>query len=480
MPGPRIPREQNEARVQLARMAAASQDWDEASRQTNAVLAEDPKNVAALGTRAAVYLNNGKNAEAIDDLISALNEAPDSANLVQLLGEAYERTGEVALAQEQYSKALSISGNAPGPGLQLARFLLRYGKAEQAERVLEKVRAGAPADRQVLGLLAELKLRNSDWVGAQEIAEALRALDEEGTSNTADNILAAALSGLNRSAESISILRSSLSKSGDPTVLGNLVRAYVQAGKLQEAVDLLKAKIQSDPANVQAIVLLGSVYMVMNQPDLAETSFKNAVAVDEKGTLGAAALGQFYIAAGRLKEAEEAVRSGLDRDPTSQALRFLLASILEGDGNYEAAIAEYETLFAADPESTVVANNLASLLSERRGTPEALDKAYEIALRFRNTEIPQYLDTLGWIYYLRGEYPDALSLLKIAGEKLPNVGMVQYHLGMALKEVGQKALAVASLEKAVSLVPAGTPDAVKAQSELDRLVTPTDVPAQPN
>ena len=170
---------------------------------------------------------------------------------------------------------------------------------------------------------------------------------------------------------------------------------------------------------------------------------------------------------------KSAARAGLERDENSSALRLLLALVLESAGRYDDAIAEYETMFKADPESTIVANNLASLLSERRGDAASLDRAYQIATRFRNSEVPQFLDTLGWIYYLRGEYPTALSLLKTAAEKLPNVGMVQYHLGMALKQLGQTDLAVASLQKAISLVPASSAsDLERAHAALDQLLSP--------
>ena len=67
----------NKARVQLARMMATTEDWAEANRLTDAVLADDPKNVDALSLRGSVRLQNGKNADAIEDLTAALNEAPE-------------------------------------------------------------------------------------------------------------------------------------------------------------------------------------------------------------------------------------------------------------------------------------------------------------------------------------------------------------------------------------------------------------------
>ncbi|MEK9148411.1 MAG: tetratricopeptide repeat protein [Candidatus Desantisbacteria bacterium] len=40
-------------------------------------------------------------------------------------------------------------------------------------------------------------------------------------------------------------------------------------------------------------------------------------------------------------------------------------------------------------------------------------------------------DTLGWIYYQRGEYDKALEALKEARNLEPNDPMITYHLGLA-------------------------------------------------
>jgi hypothetical protein len=61
-------------------------------------------------------------------------------------------------------------------------------------------------------------------------------------------------------------------------------------------------------------------------------------------------------------------------------------------------------------------------------------------------------------------------MLKSAAEKLSDNGVVNYHLGMAYKDLGQKDLAVASLEKALALVPAeGSGQRAKIRAALDEL-----------
>ena len=439
----------NKARIAYASMEAAQGNYEHAEKLVDAALQEDAKNPEALGVRAQVKLATKRSEEATDDLILALNEAPQNARLRVLLGEAYEKAGKVTLAEDSYAKALALNDDPADAGLRMARFLLRYGRTTRARQVLEDVATRVPKDRRVLALLGDVRLATQDWVGAEDVAKRLRALDQTDTSPIADRIAAAALSGLDRHAESINLLKSSLDE-GDQELNTDLVRAYVQSGQLDEAENYLTTRLDTEPDNVRALVLLGSVYASTNRLDEAEVTFKKAASV-ETGEVGSTALAQFYASSGRIDEAEKVARDGIARNPQSNALRFLLSSILQREQRFDDAIAIYEEMFANDPESTAVANDLASLLSERRGDPASLDRAFEIAQRFRNSEIPQYLDTLGWIYYLRGEYASALPLVKTAAERLPEVGLVQFHLGLVQKELDNREESIESLKKAISL-----------------------------
>ncbi|MEM9632207.1 MAG: tetratricopeptide repeat protein, partial [Pseudomonadota bacterium] len=331
--------------------------------------------------------------------------------------------------------------------------------------------ARTPRNRQVLELLAQLLLESKDWVGAQEIAEVLRQLkDGQETEATADRIDAAALGGLERYDESIELLQSSQSNGvSKTTMLPDLIRAYVQAGRQDAAVIYLQNLLDEDPSNSLAYVLLGSVFMSQDDTERAEEAFRQA-ARDDENALGDTSLAQFYLVTEKLEAAEKAVLAGLEKDENSSALRLMLSVIYQQVGRFDDAIDQYEILFVADPESTIVANDLASLLSERRGDPQSLQRAYEIAQRFRNSEIPQYLDTLGWIYYLQEEYSDALPLLRSAATKLPDVGLIQFHYGAVLAELGQDRQAIQYLEEALSLETLMTDeDKEKAVTILEKL-----------
>lgn len=459
----------NQARIQLARMLVAQKDEAQAEIVIDTVLSEDARNVDALSVRASLRLLKGATAEAIEDLLAALNEAPDNGALHGLLAEAYEREGSLVLAEEQYSKALDLNQYAAQTGLPVARFLMRNGKTEQALRTLELVRRRAPQDREVLDLLAQLKVATQDWVGAQQIADTLRRLGSGPEDATADRISAAALMGLNRPDDSVTLLQTAIAQGGNrQDVLPDLITAYVQSGREDAARDYLQQITAETPDDVQALILLGSIYARQMQNNLAEETLRKAAAGDGLG--GEVALAQYFIASGNAEAAESVIKAGLEQDSKSAVLRLLLAALYERSGRFDDAIGEYETLYAQDPTSIAVANDLASLVSERRGDAASLERAFQIAQRLRGSDIPQYLDTLGWIHYLRGEYDAALPLLRTAATRLGNAPLVHYHLGMTYNALGQTELAKASLERALSISPPlMEADAERARDALGRL-----------
>ncbi len=460
-------------RVRLAHTLAATGMWGEAEVLSAEILGRAPGNVGALTVRAMARMAGGDNAGAVEDLFAALDEAPNSASLALLMGEAHERMGSPELAEQQYARALALSGHLPSNGLRLAKLLMRYGRSAKAMQVLEDLRLRGTASRASLSLLAQLKLNAGDRQGAQELAERLRSMKASGESGIQDQIPAIAPGEADDHDQQMDEVRAkSPGAPNQQDAKASLARAHLRAGRLADAEKLLRELLDDQPSSAQWQVLLGSVLIASERTAEAEAVLRKAVAGGEGGASADEALAKFYLRSGRPAEAEQVARAGLARYASASALRLLLAQSLEARGAGDAAIAEYEALSRSDPTSTIVANNLASLLSEKHDDPEALERAYRIASRFRNSGVPQFLDTLGWIHYLRGEYHEALPLLTRAAQKLPDYGAVQFHLGMVLKQIGNADLSANALQRAVNLAPQANADYLKTATAALKQMTP--------
>src|SRR5262249_54276843 len=249
------------------------------------------------------------------DLRQALNDQPQSKDLMVLLATAYERSGSIELAEKQYSDATRVSNFDAGIGLNYAAFLRRRGNLERAEDILTQLASRWPNNVAVLATLADVKLARQNWIGAQAIAETIKQIGG-GTGGVSDQIQAAALSGRGKYDESIKILESVYAE-GPSAVqpMEALVGTMVRAQQSDRAVAFLQNVLKQNPANANAHVLLGSVELSKNAPKEALQNFRTAIELQPKQAPGYLALANFYSREKNIDEAEKVIRAGLAQQP---------------------------------------------------------------------------------------------------------------------------------------------------------------------
>ncbi len=439
------------AQVALAQFYFKQKNLDSTDKLVSQILQKDSRNPDGLKLRAAILIQRGHVEEAIEDLREALNDQPQSADLMMLLAAAYEANGSIDLADSEFAEALRESKFNPVVGLNYVAFLGRRGNVSRVEDLLTDLASRWPQNKEVLTNLAEIKLRRHDWAGAQAIADRIKNL---GDSAQADEILGTALLAQDKYSQGISVLQGA--HAAAPTArqpLASLVQAYVRAKRTDKAAALLQQTLKSDPANAEAYVLLGAVQQANNQPDQALNSFKLAIEKQPKSFLGYQALARFYLSQHKVAQAQDVLSAGLKEQPDNTVLRLMWADMLERKQDYNGAINEYESMLTKNPGSLIVANNLASLLADYRTDNDSLKRAQSLAGRLRQSPVPQFKDTVGWIEYRTGNYKDAVPLLERAATQLPNRADVHYHLGMAYIASGEPLKASAQLDLALKEAP---------------------------
>ena len=157
--------------------------------------------------------------------------------------------------------------------------------------------------------------------------------------------------------------------------------------------------------------------------------------------------------------------------PDNPQLLWAKASQYERDGEIDAAIGIYENLYAENSGSVIIANNLASLLSTYKEDAESLERAWVVARRFRDAEIPQMQDTYGWIVHRRGDSEEALPYLEAAAKGLARDPIVQFHLAEIYNALDRHEDALRLYREAVSIAgPADQREQVtRAQEEIQKL-----------
>lgn len=440
----------------LARMLIATGARDEAAALVDEVLTQDPTNVDALKLRANALIDGDRPGEAIIALRTALDQAPRDPDVLTLMARAHERDGDTDLVGERLALAVEVSGARPAEAMRYARFLMQQGRPVVAIAVLEDARQRAPGDIETLLLLAELHLQQRDWPNAQTVAETLRGIDSDRARQAAPALQAAILQGQNRAEDSLALLEAELgSGTSDQaqdiraTVL--IVQTQIRSGKIAEARTFLDEALSETPDAPDLQMLSASVDALMGNTEKAEASYRDLIARFPAAELPARLLIGLLSSTGRQGEAETLLQETLTRLPAAPNLLWMQAGILEGRGDIDGAIAVYEALYANDSNNTIIANNLASMITTHRTDPESLDRAWAIARRLRGTDVPAFQDTYGWIAHRRGNMEEALEYLEPAAASLPRDPLVQYHLGMTYAALNRPDDARATLTLALEL-----------------------------
>jgi tetratricopeptide (TPR) repeat protein len=443
----------------LAEMLAETGDAAGARTLVEGVLAADPDHVAALKLDAKMAIDADRPETAVEDMRTALAQAPRDPEIMTIMALAHERQGSRELAGERLALAVEYSDRAPAESLRYARFLMQDMRTDPAEGVVVDALRRAPEHPELLDMLGRIHLARRDWTRAAQVAGILREQKTPQSLALATALETASLEGEGRSDEAIELLKGAGdgSGSGDARALAGLMQAYVAAGDLAAAEEHLDGILARDPKNVPARLMQGGLAALEGDGAAAEAAYRAVIAETPAARAAYQALATLLAGEGKAAEAVAAVDAGLAALPGDARLRFLKAGLLESRGDIDGAIALYEALYAADNGSQVIANNLASLLASHRADAASLERAFAIARRLRGTGVPEFQDTYGWILHRRGDSEQALGVLAPAAAALPGNALVQYHLAEAERALGRFPEARAAYERALLAAEAGSP-----------------------
>ena len=118
-------------------------------------------------------------------------------------------------------------------------------------------------------------------------------------------------------------------------------------------------------------------------------------------------------------------------------LWLLRGGALERAGDWPAAKAALQKALALAPDQAVVLNYLGYAQLERRENLDEAEKLIEEASRLK-PEDPAITDSLGWVYFQRGNLSKAIPTLERAVEGEPAEPTINEHLGDAYWTAGRK------------------------------------------
>ncbi|PYV73648.1 MAG: hypothetical protein DMG96_22365 [Acidobacteria bacterium] len=283
--------------------------------------------------------------------------------------------------------------------------------------------------------------------------------------------------------------------------LYDAAKASYERGNFKAAIDLFKRVVEADPKHKTAWMDLGRSYMVLRQNEDAVAAFKKQAELNPYDEYAYGAIGWAYTTDRKYDQAAEAFNKAIEINPLSEYAHAALGSMYQEAHQYDKAASELEkavslksddsslqislgdaylnlgqddkALAAFDRAIQISAtpsvwNNIAYQLSLKqahldRAQQYAESAVTDVANSLRNLSLEQVSDrdlamvseldanwdTLGWVYFARGNFDKAEKYINAAWV-LGEHGEVGDHLGQVYEKRGRKPEAIRTYAMSLS------------------------------
>ncbi len=424
---------------------------DDAEKFDDALLKNSPSDTSGLILRGEILVRQGKAADAIPALASAVKVAPENALAHYHLGVAYAATSNFGQAQSEWQEAARLSPNAVEPEHALAMLALRQRDFSLLTNASEKLIQLEPQVSEGYVFNAQALLAKGDTAGAQAD---LKKAAEMAPRDPAPLIQMGDLLVAQKQFDEASKFydRALALDPSASQALAGLVNIDLEHKQPAQALRRTQDQLGRVPANASLYTLLGQVELRNQDEAKAEEAFQKAVQLDKHDTQALLLLGNTEASRGQFDQAISDYQKGIRDNPREVTLLVSLGSLFERRGDWKHAEDLYQNALQVQPDYALAANNLAYLMLEHGGN---INVALTLAQTGRRgmPNVPSAADTLGWAYYYQGAYNSAIDILQQAVNEDPKNPNLHYHLGMAYEKVNNHAMAKKQLEYTLQISP---------------------------
>ena len=436
-----------EARNILIGIYLDEESVDKATNLLSEIFEIEPENSIALLTRARLSLQDGEIKDGISDLRVILKNDPESIVALTLLAGAQELEGREVLALDNYKKLMTLQDPDMSVLTSAARLAISSEQYQEAEAYIRQALELDANNASLVTNLVKLLAMKEDWDTAQLFAQ--RLIDSDKSKALGHFLMAGLDTRLEDNDSAIKNLKASLKAQpkGVESLTGLSTLISQQSG-YEAAIAFVGEHCSTYPAQAHCRHILGGLLAQTGKLDKAIDEFEGALALNDQLLITYRQLAKVY----GYQRDKEGVIAVLERGiaaTNDQGLAFDMANFYYQVRDYQKSSEVYQSMIDLDENSLSAKNNLAMLYAEFLNTPENIKAANALIADLQDSENPAYLDTVGWVLYLTGEYDRAATYLQAAVDKVGSSALLQYHLGMAFYQLENIEGAKSHLELAV-------------------------------
>jgi tetratricopeptide (TPR) repeat protein len=459
---------------ELAELYLRQQDKQKALAVIEKVLQKDPEDVETL----IIY---GRIKQGLDDLEAAaeafekaLRLDPQRRNVYLVLGNLYLEHERLKDAERVYRQLIDRFPDAYAGHFFLGKVYAQQNRRQQAEQELERTLEIKSDLLQPRFELIELYQSDPD---SPEIRRVIIHLYQEILDKDPNNVRA--LIGLSwrylqdgRRDQALTLLQDLGRRSlKDSQVLRIVAQQYLETRQFEAGRAVLDGMLTAVPDNAELHYLDGLACDGLEDAEAAlnhflkvtpESTFYQNAAVhigfiyQETGRLKEAIrhlesvmgrypdnpdfplyLGSFYEQAESYDQAEAVLLKGLKIDPDNPRLHFRLGVVYDKWGDKERSIEEMKTVIRLDPKHANALNYLGYTYADL-GIHLTEAEDYIRRALAESPEDGYITDSLGWVFYKKGDYRKSLEYLLKAVKLVPDDPIILEHVGDAYQKLEER------------------------------------------
>jgi len=325
----------------------------------------------------------------------------------------YKARGEEQKVIDIYLDLLDKDPEDIGAKLELGYYYLKHGDPEAGRALLQSLGEESLDDEKIVQKLIQDYLTPKRYDAALAILGCM--LEGAPESSELNYLAGVAYSGREEDKKALSHFEKVQKGSRFyQNAVVHIAFIYQEQGSTAEAIRFLSEVRKELPDNPEILIYLGSFYEEIE-------SFEKAV---------------------------ETLKQGIEIDPKNSRIYFRLGVVYDKWNRKEDSIQTMKKVIELDPQNANALNYLGYTYADLGRDLDEAERLIKEALKYK-PEDGYITDSLGWVYYKKGEFQKAVEILEKAVRLVPDDPIILEHLGDAYLKINSTARALEFYERSL-------------------------------